>query len=86
MDDDYSPEATELVETYGEFIIFPSALIESLSYAPDFLMKYIIIGSSRPSLPVPRILKWPRRSGERKVMLTPPLHSQFLYAFHILVS
>jgi hypothetical protein len=46
--DDYSAEATELVETYGSFLLSHSAF----TYGPllDFLMKYIIIGSSQSSV------------------------------------
>lgn len=41
--DDYTAEATELVETYGSSA--PSLLVCKLNFSPDFLMKYIIIGS-----------------------------------------
>lgn len=47
--DDFSAEATELVETYGWFLPIGSAFTQVRPFL-DFLMKYIIIGSSRTTV------------------------------------
>jgi hypothetical protein len=49
--DNYEPDATELLETYG--ISCPQRLfyVTVISNASDFLMKYIVVGSLQPQGP-----------------------------------